>query len=73
MDISNTILSVSQIRVTGKSSSPTIIRLISPGKSSRKTRTVLAPTVQTRNDAALPVKGLPSLPASWSAENAAAV
>ena len=42
-------LSVSQIRMTGKSFSPTIIRLISPGKSSRKTRIALAPTVQTRN------------------------
>ncbi len=33
---------------------PAIIRLISPGKSSRKTRIALVPTVQTRNGAALP-------------------
>ena len=64
MGISNTILSVSQIRMIGKSFSPAIIRLISPGKSSRKTRIALAPTVQTRNGAALPVKGPPFLQAS---------
>lgn len=51
MGISNTILSVSQIRMSGKSFSPTIIRLISLGKSSRKTRIALIPTVQTRNGA----------------------